>query len=102
MLSTSKKNTLRRMKLEELIGKIQQIEEQVQLTLHEYPRGHTIERQRLVLAIAKQIRAHLTDQLAAGEREALTAEAQSYLRVVEADGDRMRVAVLPEASSGSK
>jgi DNA-binding response OmpR family regulator len=36
------KNTLRRMKLEELIGKIEQIEEQVNLTLHEYPRGHTV------------------------------------------------------------
>jgi hypothetical protein len=90
------------MKLEELIGKIEQIEEQVHLTLHEYPRGHTIERQRLVLAIAKQIRAHLTDQLAAGERKAVSAEAEGYLRVIEGDGDRPRVAVLPEVSSASK
>src|SRR5687767_13102197 len=96
------KNTLRRMKLEELIGKIEQIEEQVQLTLHEYPRGHTIERQRLVLAIAKQIRAHLTDQLAAGGRKPVIAEAEPYLRVIEGEADRMRVAVLPEVSSGSK
>jgi hypothetical protein len=90
------------MKLEELISKIEQIEEQVHLTLHEYPRGHTIERQRLVLAIAKQIRAHLTDQLAAGERKAVTAEAEGYLRVVEGDANPVRVAVLPELSSASK
>jgi hypothetical protein len=102
MVPPSQKNSLRRMKLEELIGKIEQIEEQVHLTLHEYPRGHTIERQRLVLAIAKQIRAHLTDQLAAGARKALAAEAEPYLRVIEGDADRVRVAVLPEVSSGSK
>jgi hypothetical protein len=102
MVPPSQKITLRRMKLEELIGKIEQIEEQVHLTLHEYPRGHTIERQRLVLAIAKQIRAHLTDQLAAGARKAFAAEAEPYLRVIEGDADRVRVAVLPEVSSGSK
>ena len=102
MVPPSQKNALRRMKLEELIGKIEQIEEQVNLTLHEYPRGHTIERQRLVLAIAKQIRAHLSDQLTAGERKAVSAEAEPYLRLVEADAERVRVAVLPEVSSGSK
>ena len=102
MVPPSQKHNLRRMKLEELIGKIEQIEEQVHLTLHEYPRGHTIERQRLVLAIAKQIRAHLTDQLAAGARKALAAETEPYLRVIEGDADRVRVAVLPEVSSGSK
>jgi hypothetical protein len=90
------------MKLEELLSKIEQIEEQVHLTLHEYPRGHTIERQRLVLAIAKQIHAHLADQLAAGQRKALNAEAEPYLRVIDGDADRVRVAVLPEASSGSE
>ena len=101
MFPPSEKNTLRRMKLEELINKIEQIEEQVHLTLHEYPRGHTIERQRLVLAIAKQIRAHLSDQLAAGERKAVTAEAEGHLRLIDGDA-RIRVAVLPEVSSGSK
>ena len=59
------------MKLEELITKMQQIEEQASLTLHEYPHGHTKERVRLLLAIAKQVRAHLADQLQAGGREAL-------------------------------
>ena len=58
------------MKLEELISKVQQIEEQVGLTLSEYPRGLTVERQRLILGIAKQIRSHLEDQVRAGERRA--------------------------------
>lgn len=102
MFPPSKKTTLRRMKLEELIVKVQQIEEQVSLTLNEYPRGHTIERQRLVLAIAKQVRAHLTDQLAAGERKAVSADAERHLRVIDGDAERIRVAVLPEVSSGSK
>lgn len=100
MFPPSKINALRRMKLEELIAKIEQIEEQVSLTLHEYPRGHTIERQRLVLAIARQVRTHLSDQLAAGGRKPVITEPQ--LRAVDSDADRVRVAVLPEASSGSK
>lgn len=61
--------TYRRLKLEELIAKIEQIEQQAALTLHEYPAGHTVERQRLVIALAKQVRSHLVDQLEAGERE---------------------------------
>ena len=69
------------MKLEELISKLQQIEEQVALTLHEYPHGHTIERQRLVLAIAKQVRGHLMDELRGAQR---------------------RVAVLPEESAAAQ
>lgn len=100
MFPPSKTNALRRMKLEELIAKIEQIEEQVSLTLHEYPRGHTIERQRLVLAIARQVRTHLSDQLAAGGRKPVTAE--PHLRVVDGDADGVRVAVLPEVSPGSK
>jgi hypothetical protein len=56
------------MKLEELIAKIAQIEEQASLTLDEYPRGLTVERQRLIVGISKQVRAHLEDQLKAGER----------------------------------
>ncbi len=56
------------MKLEELLTKIQQIEDQASLTLSEYPRGLTVERQRLIIGIARQIRAHLDDQLRAGQR----------------------------------
>lgn len=89
------------MKLEELIAKMQQIEEQVSLTLHEYPRGHTIERQRLVLAIAKQVRAHLTDQAQGGQREAIPTAAETHLRVVNGDERPVRVAVLPEGTAGA-
>lgn len=71
--------TYRRLKLEELIAKIEQIEQQAALTLHEYPNGHTVERQRLVLAIARQVRSRLVDQLEAGEREA-----DHHLKVVAA------------------
>jgi hypothetical protein len=71
MMPTAPNNAaaLRRLKLEELLAKVEQIEEQARLTLDEHPQGHTIERQRLILAIARQVRAHLADQLAGGERE---------------------------------
>ena len=57
------------MKLEHLISKLEQIKEQARLTLEEYPRGHTIERQRLILALAWQLRSHLSDQQRHAERE---------------------------------
>jgi hypothetical protein len=63
------KASLRRIKLEDLLSKVEQIEEQANLTLSEYPHGHTIERQRLIMAIAKQIRSHLSDQIRMGDRE---------------------------------
>jgi hypothetical protein len=66
----------RRMKLEELIAKALQIEEQAALTLAEYPRGLTVERQRLIIGIAKQIRAHLEDQMRAGDRRLPDARAE--------------------------
>jgi hypothetical protein len=87
------------MKLEELIFKMQQIEEQAALTLHEYPRGHTVERQRLVMAIAKQVRVHLMDQVAEGEREALARSIESKPHVVDSDAEPVRVAVFPQRSS---
>lgn len=92
MSTPCKTGNLRRMKLEELIFKMQQIEEQVALTLDEYPHGHTLERQRLVLAIAKQVRAHLADQLTAGDRKPLEAVGTLHERASE---DKVRVAVLP-------
>lgn len=85
-----KSKPLRRMKLEELIAKMEQIEEQARLTLDEYPHGLTKERVRLVMALAKQVRAHVTDQLEAGARDAISEE--------------IRVAVLGDrkaANSGS-
>ena len=48
---------------DEIIGKLQQIEEQAALTLHEYPHGLTVERQRLILGLARQLRSHLQDEL---------------------------------------
>ena len=86
------------MKLEDLISKMQQIEEQVSLTLHEYPRGHTVERQRLVLAIARQVRAHLMDQAKAGGREAIRPDREARLQVANGDERPLRIAVLPESS----
>ena len=61
--------SLRRLKLEDLLAKVEQIEEQASLTLTEYPNGHTLERQRLIMAIAKQVRSHLADQLRLGDRQ---------------------------------
>ena len=57
------------MKLEELIRKLEQIEQQAALTLSEYPHGLTVERQRLIAGIAKQIRAHLIDELQPSQRQ---------------------------------
>jgi hypothetical protein len=37
---------LRRMKLEELLSKLEQVEQQAALTISEYPNGLTMERQR--------------------------------------------------------
>jgi len=61
--------TRRRMKLEELVAKIAQIEEHATLTLEEYPGGLSLERQRHIQGLARQIRAHLEDQLRAGQRQ---------------------------------
>jgi len=60
--------SLRRMRLDELLRKLEQIERQAQLTAAEYPHGLAVERQRLIIAIARQLRTHLKDQLRHGER----------------------------------
>lgn len=56
------------MKLEDLITKVEQIEQQAALTLSEYPHGLTVERQRLIVGIAKQIRSHLVARLQTAAR----------------------------------
>ena len=61
-------HALRRLKLEELLTKLQQIEQQAALTLSEYPQGLTVERQRLIMGLAKQMQSHLRDQFRHGER----------------------------------
>jgi hypothetical protein len=70
MFAAKPSSALRRMKLEELIAKLGQIEEQASLTLAEFPQTLTLERARLIRALAKQMRSHLQDQLNAGSREA--------------------------------
>ena len=69
MLRTAKiVSAIRRLKLEEMLTKLQQIEQQAALTLDEYPRGLALERQRLIVALAKQMQTHLRDQFRHGER----------------------------------
>ncbi len=45
---------------EELIRKLAQIEEQAQLTLEEFPKRLTKERQRMIIALARYIRSEAT------------------------------------------
>lgn len=50
------------MNQEELISKLDQIEEQAQLTLEEFPKTLTRERQRMIIALAKYIRSELVER----------------------------------------
>jgi hypothetical protein len=45
----------------ELLSKLELIEEQARLTLDEYPQHLTKERQRMIIALIKQLRWELTD-----------------------------------------
>ena len=47
---------------EELISKLAQIEEQARLTLEEFPKNLTRERQRMIIALAKYIRSELAER----------------------------------------
>jgi hypothetical protein len=47
---------------QELVSKLRQIEEQARLTLEEFPKTLTRERQRMIIALAKHIRAELEDR----------------------------------------
>jgi hypothetical protein len=47
---------------DELISKLEQIEEQARLTLEEFPKNLTRERQRMIIALAKYIRSELRDR----------------------------------------
>ncbi len=49
------------MQSEELLGKLELIEEQARLTLDEHPRDLTKERQRMIISLAKHIRWMLTE-----------------------------------------
>jgi hypothetical protein len=50
----------------ELLAKLHQIEEQARLTLQEFPKSLTKERQRMIIALAKYIRAELEDRTLPG------------------------------------
>jgi hypothetical protein len=47
------------MKIEDLLSKLRQIEEQARLTLEEFPKTLTKERQRMIIALAKHVRSEL-------------------------------------------
>ena len=47
---------------DELVSKLEQIEEQARLTLEEFPKRLTRERQRMIIALAKYIRSELSDR----------------------------------------
>ena len=48
---------------EELIRKLTQIEEQAQLTLEEFPKSLTKERQRMIIALARYIRSDASKKM---------------------------------------
>jgi len=50
------------MNQQELIQKLHQIEEQARLTLEEFPKSLTRERQRMIIALAKHIRSELDER----------------------------------------
>jgi len=49
------------MEIEELLSKLDLIEEQARLTLDEYPQHLTKERQRMIIALVKHLRWELAD-----------------------------------------
>jgi hypothetical protein len=73
MFRTARTGTLRRLKLEDIIVKLMQIEQQAAMTLKEHPHGLTLERQRLILGLTKQLRSHLEDQVRSGPRKPMVA-----------------------------
>lgn len=64
----SKLPSLNRMKLENILAKLEQIERQAELTISEYPGGLGVERQRLIAGLASQLQTYVRDQLRAGQR----------------------------------
>ncbi|HEX2565672.1 MAG TPA: hypothetical protein VHL85_02335 [Burkholderiales bacterium] len=79
-LSTPEDGAPRRIRLEELIAKLSQIEEHASLALSEHPRGQILPRLRLILGIARQARLHLEHQASSGVRVPVApAAAQAHL-----------------------
>ena len=63
--------TLRRMTLEQLISKLEQIEQQAHFTIREYPGTLALDRQRLIVGLARQLQIQIQDQLRGGARDPL-------------------------------
>ena len=51
-----------------MLGKLNQLEEQAELSVNEYPKGMGVERQRLVLALTKFLKAHVQGAVKEQER----------------------------------
>lgn len=68
------------MNLQDLIAKMQQIEQQVALTLHDYPAGWVEERQKLIAAVAKQVRTHLEAEQRLAQAQQRTVNEESTQR----------------------
>jgi CHASE3 domain sensor protein len=69
------------MELEEFQQKLDQIEEQAQLTLAEFPKTLTKERQRMIIALVRYIRAEAGRSMVFAKHEA-ESEALARLRSV--------------------
>ena len=69
------------MELEEFQQKLDQIEEQAQLTLAEFPKTLTKERQRMIIALVRYIRAEAARSMMFAKPEA-ESEALARLRSV--------------------
>jgi hypothetical protein len=72
------------MERQELIAKLAQIEEQARLTLEEFPKNLTRERQRMIIALTRYIRTELSLMSAlgglspsSGEEQPLASERRS-------------------------
>ena len=68
------------MEKEELLSKLDLIEEQARLTLAEFPQHLTKERQRMIIALAKHIRWLVLDGVPAVDPEATIALPKSPLQ----------------------
>jgi hypothetical protein len=68
--------TLRRMTLEQLISKLEQIEQQAHFTMREYPGTLTLDRQRLIVGLSRQLQIQIQDQLRGGARDPLATAAR--------------------------
>jgi len=68
------------MDIEEFNQKLDQIEEQAQLTLAEFPKTLTKERQRMIIALVRYIRAEAERSAALPKSDTAQSEAATRLR----------------------